>query len=75
MGLSRCRTRRGIHQGSIGGELMKNITLEELELLDVALNTYRETLEARKDRESLHTLEELQNSIREEWRYIKGWDI
>jgi hypothetical protein len=54
---------------------MKNITVEELELLDVALNTYRETLEARKDKESLYTLEELQNSIREEWRYIKGWDI
>jgi hypothetical protein len=54
---------------------MKNLTLDELELLDGALNTYRETLEARKDKESLHTLEELQNSIREEWRYIKGWDI
>jgi hypothetical protein len=54
---------------------MKNITVEELELLDRALNAYRETLEARKDKESLHTLEEVQNSIREEWRYIKGWDI
>jgi hypothetical protein len=52
---------------------MKDLTLEELELLDGALNTYRETLEGRKDRESLATLEELQNSIREEWRYIKGW--
>lgn len=54
---------------------MKNLTLEELELLDGALNTYRETLEGRKDKESLVTLEELQNSIRQEWRYIKGWDI
>jgi len=54
-------------------ERMKDLTLEELELLDGALNTYRETLEGRKDRESLATLEELQNSIREEWRYIKGW--
>lgn len=54
---------------------MKNLTLEELELLDGALNTYRETLEGRKDKESLYTLEELQNEIRQEWRYIKGWDI
>lgn len=54
---------------------MKNLTVEELELLDGALNTYRETLEGRKDKESLVTLEEVQNRIREEWRYIKGWDI
>lgn len=54
---------------------MKNLTIDELELLDGALNTYRETLEGRKDRESLYTLEELQNEIRQEWRYIKGWDI
>ena len=53
---------------------MKNITLEELELLDGALNTYRETLEGRKDKESLYTLEEVQNRIRQEWREIKGWD-
>jgi hypothetical protein len=54
---------------------MKNLTLDELELLDGALNTYRETLEGRKDKESLYALEELQNSIRQEWRYIKGWDM
>jgi hypothetical protein len=50
---------------------MKNLTLNELELLDGALNTYRETLEARKDFDTLAELEELQNSIREEWRTIK----
>jgi hypothetical protein len=54
---------------------MKNITTEELELLDRALNAYRETLEELKYTEDLHTLEELQNSIRKEWREIKGWDI
>ena len=54
---------------------MKNLTLDDLELLDGALNNYRETLESRKDNETLHTLEELQNSIRQEWRYIKGWNI
>jgi hypothetical protein len=54
---------------------MKNLTLEELELLDGALNAYREILEGRKDKETMVTLEDLQNSIREEWRYIKGWDI
>jgi len=54
---------------------MKNLTLDELELLEKALNTYRETLESRKDRESLYTLALLQNSIRQEWRYIKGWDM
>ena len=50
---------------------MKNLTLDELELLDGALNNYRETLEARKDTDTLAELEELQNSIREEWRTIK----
>jgi hypothetical protein len=54
---------------------MKNLSLEELELLDGALNAYREILEGRKDKETMVTLEDLQNSIREEWRYIKGWDI
>jgi hypothetical protein len=54
---------------------MKDLTLDQLELLDRALNNYRELLEARKDTETLAELEELQNSIREEWRYIKGWDI
>ena len=54
---------------------MKDLTLEELELLDGALNAYREILEGRKDKETMVTLEDLQNSIREEWRHIKGWDI
>jgi len=54
---------------------MKNLTLDELELLEGALNTYRETLEGRKDRESLYTLALLQNRFRQERRYIKGWDI
>jgi hypothetical protein len=54
---------------------MKNITTEELELLDRALNAYRETLEEMKYTYDLATLEELQNSIRQEWREIKGWDI
>lgn len=53
---------------------MKNLTVEELELIDRALNTYRETLEEMKYTYDLNTLEEVQNSIREEWRYIKGWD-
>jgi hypothetical protein len=54
---------------------MKDLTLDELELIDGALNAYREILEGRKDNETLYTLEELQNSIRQEWREIKGWDI
>ena len=53
---------------------MKNLTVEELELIDKALNAYRETLEEMKYTYDLETLEEVQNSIREEWRYIKGWD-
>jgi uncharacterized protein YerC len=54
---------------------MKNLTVEELELMDKALNAYRETLEELRYTEDLQTLEELQNSIRQEWREIKGWDI
>lgn len=53
---------------------MKNLTVEELEFLDRALNSYRETLEELKYSYDLEILEELQNEIRGEWRYIKGWD-
>ena len=54
---------------------MKNLTIEELEFLDRSLNAYRETLQELKYTYDLEILEELQNSIREEWRYIKGWNI
>jgi hypothetical protein len=54
---------------------MKDLALDELELIDKALNAYRESLEELKYTEDLKTLEDVQNSIREEWRYIKGWDI
>jgi hypothetical protein len=53
---------------------MKDLSLEELELLDGALNAYRETL-TKFESNYIQILEEVQNTIREEWRYIKGWDI
>jgi hypothetical protein len=58
-----------------GEQKMKDLALDELELIDKALNAYRESLEELKYTEDLKTLEDVQNSIREEWRYIKGWDI
>lgn len=47
------------------------LDLDNLEMIDSALNNYRETLEARKDLETLEELEALQNTIRQEWREIK----
>lgn len=46
------------------------ISLESLELIDKALNAYRETAQ-QESGEIVEGLEALQNYIREEWREIK----
>lgn len=45
-------------------------SLKNLELIDKALNAYRETAQ-QESGEIVEGLEALQNSIREEWREIK----
>ena len=52
------------------------ISLESLELIDKALNAYRETAQ-QESGEIVEGLEVLQNSIREEWREKaakKAWE-
>lgn len=52
---------------------MRDLTLEELELLVVALDGYRETVSS-LERTTLHNIEELKDLAREEWTYIKGFN-
>jgi len=52
---------------------VRDLTIEELELLESALSTYRETV-SELERTHLHSIQEIQDTLRQEWRYIKGWD-
>jgi hypothetical protein len=52
---------------------MRDLTVEELEFLVVALDGYRENVSP-LERTTLHNIEELKDLMREEWTSIKGWN-